>query len=218
MPVSIFICGTRATRNLIPPNPQDSRPLDNSRTFVLQSLQSAGTACPGPRSGDPKGHPSASFPPESRGRHHPCRPSPTGRAHPVMPPTSPTSSPFALSEVEGPLSAQSKTPNHSCHTVTCLQIRPMSQMSHFCDIGHVSATKSCHSVRVSGQLAQCHRCHTFQLQKRVFSYDRCDIVTSATPPTPSPIDARPLHRYHSHQRLDKPLTLNTKEGDPWQNA
>ena len=62
----------------------------------------------------------------------------------------------------------------------------MSQMSHFpnfCDI--TLATKSCHSVRVSGQLAQCHRCHTFQLQKRVFSYDRCDIVTSATPPTPS---------------------------------
>jgi hypothetical protein len=52
-------------------------------------------------------------------------------------------------------------------------------MSHFCDTH--SDTKSCHTVRVSGQLAQCHRCHTFQLQKRVFSYDRCDIVTSHHP-------------------------------------
>ena len=58
----------------------------------------------------------------------------------------------------------------------------MSQMSHFpnfCDI--TLATNPCHTVRVSGQLAQCHRCHTFQLQKRVFSYDRCDIVTSHHP-------------------------------------
>ena len=54
----------------------------------------------------------------------------------------------------------------------------MSQMPHFCDTR--SDTISCHSVRVSGQLAQCHRCHTFQLQKRVFSYNRCDIVTSLT--------------------------------------
>ena len=64
-------------------------------------------------------------------------------------------------------------------------------MSHFCDTH--SDTKSCHTVTLSGQLAQCHRCHTFQLQKRVFSYNRCDIVTSLprTVPNPTPI---PAHR------------------------
>ena len=36
----------------------------------------------------------------------------------------------------------------------------------------------------------CHKCHTFQLQKRDFSYDRCDIVTSPTPP-PSPSPSLP---------------------------
>ena len=46
---------------------------------------------------------------------------------------------------------------------------------------HPQIRKTCHTVTLSGQLAQCHRCHTFQLQKRVFSYNPCDIVTS--PPT-----------------------------------
>ena len=73
----------------------------------------------------------------------------------------------------------------------------MSQMSHFpnfCDT--ILATNPCHTVTLSGQLAQCHRCHTFQLQKRVFSYNRCDIVTSLPriAPNPTPHQAQPIRR------------------------
>ena len=60
----------------------------------------------------------------------------------------------------------------------------MSHFSHFCDTP--SDTIPCHTVRVSGQLAQCHRCHTSQLEKRDFSYNRCDIVTSLPRITPIP--------------------------------
>ena len=70
------------------------------------------------------------------------------------------------------------SPMSHCDTIwPASTMSQMSQMSHFCDTR--SDTKSCHSVRVSGQLAQCHKCHTFQLQKHDFSYNRCDIVTSA---------------------------------------
>ena len=63
-------------------------------------------------------------------------------------------------------------------------------MSHFCDTH--SDTKSCHTVTLSGQLAQCHKCHTFQLQKSVFSYNRCDIVTSLPRTAPIPTHRRTL--------------------------
>ena len=63
-------------------------------------------------------------------------------------------------------------------------------MSHFCDTH--SDTKSCHTVTLSGQLAQCHKCHTFQLQKSVFSYNRCDIVTSLPRTAPIPAHRRTL--------------------------
>ena len=74
--------------------------------------------------------------------------------------------------------------------------RGVSHMSH-CDTSWIASTNvtlwrncdipqiqnPCHTVTLSGQIAQCHKCHTFQLQKRVFSYDRCDIVTSVEPHT-----------------------------------
>ena len=75
--------------------------------------------------------------------------------------------------------------------------RGVSHMSH-CDTSWIASTNvtlwrnrdnpqiqnPCHTVTLSGQLAQCHKRHTFQLQKHVFSYDRCDIVTSVEPPYP----------------------------------
>ncbi len=96
--------------------------------------------------------------------------------------------------------ARPKTPPPArrcpCHTVTLsgqlAQMSQMSQLSQKCDSTQIQ--KGCHTVTLSGQLAQCHRCHTFQLQKHVFSYDRCDIVTSTLSlRLPAMGDTLPLH-------------------------
>ena len=53
----------------------------------------------------------------------------------------------------------------------CARIWPASTMSHF-QFSVTSPRYENMSHCARSQLAQCHRCHTFQLQKRVFSYDR----------------------------------------------
>ena len=76
------------------------------------------------------------------------------------------------------LPKHSKSPlwrgRHKCHTVTACSDTKMPHLWHFGPPPDTNFMPHC-DMQIRYEMSQCH---SFQLRKNVFSYEKCDIVTS----------------------------------------